>query len=973
MKKRISLFLCGASLFLAMVSGCGPSAPATPVVSTPRTTPGFPDRSTPPGLVPWDRPLMPPSLSTILVTRADDERNDDGSPARGTLRYALQFAQAYDRIGFDTSIFDPENPATIFIGPDDPNTDFREDELLPQIQPAQHHLILDATGAGVILDGTGLVDDWEQDWKSGLQIVGADGVTIRGLQISGFPGPAIGISGDAHYNMIEGNRLTENKEGINLSTCATSHNTIVNNDIGVGVGDVAAGNHNRGITIGEGAHDNTIGPGNHIAYNGPAILETMNQGCGIIIENTYWHTDEDTDVLSNSYGNLLTQNSIHDNQGDGICLVDGRTQNRGGANSGIGAPYLLSVDVPSGSVSGLTCPGCTVEVFSTGDSTQHGAEGEFYEGQAVADVNGDFTFHNGGFTQPYITATATDVHHNTSEFSRAGGLFEVSEDWEILQAGNSNQAFLLLTKPSRQLPDNHISAWLDNYTDFHNSDLVYRNGFKRIHIISLTGRDQDPRTTILNAGTLTREVEDTVYDYDANGVKIVMMLADPGSGVPFDFYHFDMTFQSQEEIDTYLEYVSFVVDHFKGRIPYYEILNEPGYISVSTYAEVISQTVPTIWENDHDASITIGSIHGPWEDDFPGYDGFQRYSLALDYLNELLRVSGDVASVDGVSWHPFFDNTPSDPYYQNYPHMVQGIKSLAASQGFTGEYFADDMLWSLTDEPNWDNGPPVSLPIAAKYYARAITEHRGLGTNVTINPFFQKPFLEPVANLCNLLAGAEPTTMALSLETGGGANLRYYAFELPGNDRLVALWTNDEAVEEDPGIKANLTFPGTSAHRVTGIDVFHGFEQDLAIETGGGNLVINDLRLKDYPVFIRLNDVDFDGQASDSEPLPGMPFTGVWQGTDRDDGSTVTLSLAQIGSGLVGSFDNTYSGDASTPGFGGNGSGATTSDSSAQMSFDLSREDDSSVTLQLVLTLSDQNNTLTLNSETGWSIDLQRR
>ena len=63
-----------------------------------------------------------------------------------------------------------------------------------------------------------------------------------------------------------------------------------------------------------------------------------------------------------------------------------------------------------------------------------------------------------------------------------------------------------------------------------------------------------------------------------------------------------------------------------------------------------------------------------------------------------------------------YDNIPSDPYYQDYPELVQSIKDLATSQGFTGEYFADEMLWTTVDEPDWDNGPPVSQLIAAKYY-----------------------------------------------------------------------------------------------------------------------------------------------------------------------------------------------------------------------------------------------------------------
>ena len=68
---------------------------------------------------------------------------------------------------------------------------------------------------------------------------------------------------------------------------------------------------------------------------------------------------------------------------------------------------------------------------------------------------------------------------------------------------------------------------------------------------------------------------------------------------------------------------------------------------------------------------------------------------------------------------------------------------------------------------------------------------------------------------------------------------------------MVALWTNDEAVQDDPGINATLTLPESSAEKAIGIDVFSGLEQELITENENGSLVIRDLLVKDYPVFIR--------------------------------------------------------------------------------------------------------------------------
>jgi hypothetical protein len=447
---------------------------------------------------------------------------------------------------------------------------------------------------------------------------------------------------------------------------------------------------------------------------------------------------------------------------------------------------------------------------------------------------------------------------------------------QSLQVGNNRPRTLLSPRSSQELPDNHIGAWFEDYRRFYDTNFVYGNGFKRIHIGSLAGNDQY-YDTIINSETLSPEVDNTISQYADNGVEIELILIS-GAGVTIHYADFDTTFKSEEDINIYLEYVSFIVQHFKGRISSYEILNEPGYISVETYVNLVKATVPIIRGIDPDAKIIIGSVPGSWENGFPGYGEYQRFKLYIDTMNELLR-SGIASMADGISWHPFFDNIPSDPYYQDYPQIVQSIKDLATSQGFKGEYFAYDILWQTVDEPDWDNGPPVTPSIAGKYFTRAITEHRGLGVNVTINTWFLGPkngnapknALTPIHYLCDTLAGAEPAPMAYSLETEGEANMRSYAFTLPDGDMLLALWTNDEAVEEDPGVNTSLTFPGSSAQSVTGIDILNGFEQELAAEMEGGDLVVRNLLVKDYPIFLRFTGVHLPGPtATLPEPVTIM-------------------------------------------------------------------------------------------------------
>jgi hypothetical protein len=87
--------------------------------------------------------------------------------------------------------------------------------------------------------------------------------------------------------------------------------------------------------------------------------------------------------------------------------------------------------------------------------------------------------------------------------------------------------------------------------------------------------------------------------------------------------------------------------------------------------------------------------------------------------------------------------------------------------------------------------------------------------------------------------------------------MRHYAFSLPNGDKLVALWTNGEAVDDDPGIEGTLILPGFSDQRVMGIDVLHGYQQRMITSEEDGNLVIRDLLVKDYPIILRLSSTKY--------------------------------------------------------------------------------------------------------------------
>ncbi|MGB4980065.1 MAG: NosD domain-containing protein [Anaerolineae bacterium] len=358
--------------------------------------------------------------TTFVVTNA-------GDVGPGALRQALLDARAGDSIIFDATVFPPAEPMTISVT-----------TALPDW--SQGDLTLDASQAGVVLDGSALAAG-----ISGLRIV-SDGNRVQGLRITRFPGHGIEITAHARFNVIggggrAGNTLTRNDgAGIALLTTASTnvllgnylgttadhgalgnqwgilclgeaqdnvllnnvigfnradgirldgcHHTLISgNHIGTGVDGVSdLGNAQAGVQLLNGAHHNRIGPDNVIAYN---------------------RTDGVHLLHATTAANTITRNLIY---GNGRLSIE----MEGGANRNLAPPVLAHVTTDSLDGSGVP-PAATVEIFS-------GEGDQIYvsEGSTQADAQGQFTLTvASGLNGPAITATVTDAQGNTSALSPA--------------------------------------------------------------------------------------------------------------------------------------------------------------------------------------------------------------------------------------------------------------------------------------------------------------------------------------------------------------------------------------------------------------------------------------------------------------------------------------------------------------------------------------------------------------------------
>ena len=313
-------------------------------------------------------------------------------------------------------------------------------------------------------------------------------------------------------------------------------------------------------------------------------------------------------------------------------------------------------------------------------------------------------------------------------------------------------------------------------------------------------------------------------------------------------------FKSDDDINRYADYVRFMVRHFKPFIRYYEIWNEPGTntpwgnIVVEDFARLVKRVIPVIREEYPEAKIVVGATGGHWVSGFPGYGDFSRYTFELDYLKTLLK-SGISSLIDVISWHPFYGHTPDDPYYQNYPQMVGELKALVAAEGFKGEYLAEEMLWRTgrAEEPQ----QPVSAIVSAKYLARAILTNLGLDVTASVSGMFPGECRHFVRQLCTVMAGAAPLSFPIEIESEA-ADIVHYGFSLPNGDQLLALWTNGAAVDDDPGVQANLLLRGHSVNSVVGVDIRNGMQHEILASAQNGDLMIRNLLVKDYPIILQL-------------------------------------------------------------------------------------------------------------------------
>jgi len=205
----------------------------------------------------------------------------------------------------------------------------------------------------------------------------------------GWPTPngnhGIGLYNGAHHNWIGMGNTIVSSDWSGIAIVSSDDNVVWFNKIGTKSGNDNWGNAYYGVVIGNSGGNVTFG--NEIAYNGTTGEAGVQVDGGLA-------------------GNPINLNSIHDNAGAGIKLVNG-------GNFGLGAPTITQASCSTQQVQGTGCPGCSIEIFS--DAAD---EGRTFEGAVTADASTGAYSWSGSLSGPNVTATATITSTGvTSPFS----------------------------------------------------------------------------------------------------------------------------------------------------------------------------------------------------------------------------------------------------------------------------------------------------------------------------------------------------------------------------------------------------------------------------------------------------------------------------------------------------------------------------------------------------------------------------
>ena len=319
--------------------------------------------------------------------------------------------------------------------------------------------------------------------------------------------------------------------------------------------------------------------------------------------------------------------------------------------------------------------------------------------------------------------------------------------------------------------------------------------------------------------------------------------------------------ENPEMFEGYLKWVEYMAGHFQDRVKYFEISNEwncwnqrPGVLD--WYKNVILKpTLEAIRRAAPEAKIALGAP--------AGFD--------TESILSCLKEEGIAEKIAGVGWHAA--DFPDNAYFER----VKAFRKECEKLGFSGEYFVNEIYAGAAYPPGPVEGNIFRMTDIeeAKYYIRTMVGYGALNiesgpchvhftgfphpqsvcrTTVPsqyIAPSQPKPSYYAIRNASTAMDDFYEAEFSAEFSgTGEGPEIVKFTLESGDKKRLmVAVFLAVPVADAATEYKTSLTV-GENMSYAEVIDVFNGTAQALDIKSGGGSTVIENIFLKDYPLFI---------------------------------------------------------------------------------------------------------------------------
>jgi hypothetical protein len=319
---------------------------------------------------------------------------------------------------------------------------------------------------------------------------------------------------------------------------------------------------------------------------------------------------------------------------------------------------------------------------------------------------------------------------------------------------------------------------------------------------------------------------------------------------------------SPELMEGYLRYVDYMVRHFKGRVEYFEPLNEWEGIGIENFLRTTRAAIPVIKAADPEARIMLGST-----------SGFSHEGGGRDLILRIFRENPDLVSqIDAVGFHPWYQVQPDDPLFRRYRADFTQFRRDCEALGFRGAYGATEWTWAAP-YPG-DRGEFTEMT-KAKYSAQLMTAHCGMDIISLYNETFQsgkidwdcnllrnafsvdpisatqpQPVYYVLRNISTVLDGFHAADIPVKLDCD--RELECYTFHRADGEILIATWIPGKTTDGIAETPCDVTVPGVRAKAGRVIDILNGTEQQLDLTADGTGTRIPGVLVKDYPTFIRI-------------------------------------------------------------------------------------------------------------------------